>query len=213
MAQIKDSEPYEMLEIPGEEGFQVLVVSRSTSHSTYNAEGSKSPWWGISMKCEDKEILTSTVETDSKKARRDAEIKYENFAELYGFHISSFRYTASDQANQLYTSSEIMHEDVVVVIPNAGYAINIENAMNVGHLINEAHLICYGWFGGTLDISQSIKFLNCYIVTLTHDLDRLIVRFRAHLKVHTYYARKQDGKPDGQTVCILDLELNTSRAS
>lgn len=212
MAQIKDSEPYEMLEIPGEEGFKVLVVSRSTSHSTYNEEGSKSPWWGISMKCEDKEILTSTVETDSKKTRRDKTIKYENFAELYGFHISSFRYTLSDQANQLYTSSAIMHEDVVVIIPNAGYGINIENAMNVGNLINEVHIICYGWFKGTLDISQSVKFLNCYIITVTHDLDRLIVRFRAHAKVYTYFHWTQDGKPEGQTACVLDLGVNTSQS-
>lgn len=212
MAEKKD-DSYEMLEVPGEEGFQVLTLSRSTSHLTYSEEGSKSPAWGVSMKCEDKEILSSTVATDSKQQRRDKNIKYENFAELYGFHVSSFRYTLSDQANQLYTSSAIMHEDVVIVIPNAGYAINIENAMNAGNLINEVHLICYGWFKGALDISQSVKFLNCYIVTVTHDLDRLIVRFRANSKVHTYYNWKQDGTPNGQTVCVLDLEYNVSQSS
>lgn len=213
MAYMNDSEPYEMLDIPGHEGFQVLVVSRSTSHSSYNEEGSKSPWWGISMKCEGKEILTSTVvgEEGKGKGSRDAKLEYKNFAELYGFHISAFRYTLSDQANQLYTSSMIMHEDVVVVLPNAGYAATIENAMNVGNLMDEIYLICYGWFKGKLDISQSIKFENAYIITLTHDLDRIIVRFRAHRKNYTYYAWKQDGTADGQSVCELDLEKNTSK--
>lgn len=201
---VENSIPYELIDVPGEEDVRILAISRSTSHSHYNESGSKSPWWMISMK-HGSELLSSTI-----TGSRDSTTVYNKFAELYGFHIESSRETVADLANQLFTSAMIKHEDCIVILPNGGYATDIENAMYTGKPMSEIKIICLGWFDGALNITQMIFFENSYIIALTHDLDRIVVKFRVQKKTYTYFDRNQDSTVvSGQAVCTLDLSENT----
>ena len=190
--------PYEVVEIPGQDGDRILITTSSTSQYFNNPSGSKSPWWMISMQVDGKEILSSSVSTKP----------FDTFAELYGFQIEASRTTSPDIGNKLITSAMIRHEDCIVVIPYGGYVANIENKMYAGTRIGIINISCLGWIKGKLEVYQRITFTNPFITSVTHDLDRAFVRFRVMKKNHSYIVFNQIGEKGGQSICVLDLAAN-----
>jgi hypothetical protein len=194
------AQPYEVVNVPGSEDLRILAVSKSIGMPTEKAIGSKTPWWMISIKGE-KELLSSTVEGNSI---------YKNYAELYGFQIDVSREVSSDISNQLFTSAMIKHEDCIVLIPNGGYIAELENLMNSGKPITKVSIQGTGWYNNALKPFTTIVFDNCYIISITHDLDRAFVRFRVQDKTHTFFVHDQKGQSSGQSICTVMLGDNTN---
>lgn len=203
---------YELIEVPGADNIQILAVSRSTSQFHYTDVGSKSPWWMISMKRAEKknsktkkDILFSSLE-----GKENDKIKYENFAELYGFFIDAYRATNTDITNQLFTSAMIRHDDCIVLIPNGIYVADIENAQLTGKPFDIV-IICIGWIQGELHMYQKIEFKNAYVLSVNQALDRAFIRFRVQTKTWTFIPYTQEGEKKGQAICEVDFSKNSNK--
>jgi hypothetical protein len=197
-AKIIGNGPYEVADIPGMGGLKIIVVSGSTIPFFDNPSGSKSPWWMIEMRVDDKHVLSSTV----------TQKKYSNFAELFGFHVESRVVLSSTIANRLFISS-IIHEDCIVVIPNGGYVADLEHKMYSGAVFNRISLVCLGWIKGKLEQYHRVTFLDSILVEITPDLDRVFVRFRVVKKKQTFIPFTQVGAKKGESICYINLRHNT----
>jgi hypothetical protein len=193
--------PYEVASIPGNGDLKIIVNSGSSIPFFDNPSGSKSPWWMISMKADNAEVLCSTVSL----------APYTSYAELFGFHIESRVVILPTIANRLFISS-IIHEDCIVVIPNGGYIADLEHKMYSGVMFGQITLVCLGWIKGKLEVYHRITFMNSILVEITPDLDRAFIRFRVVKKNHTFIPFSQVGVKKGQAMCILNLETNTTSA-
>ncbi|MDR0633125.1 MAG: hypothetical protein LBF84_03225 [Holosporales bacterium] len=200
-SQAQGNGPYEIANVPGMGDLKVIVVSESTSQFFNNPNGSKSPWWMVSMKADNKEVLSSTVTA----------APYKDYTELFGFYIESYVVFSSTIANKLFVSS-IIHEDCIIVIPNAGYVADLEQKMHSGVLFGMITIVCLGWIKGTLQVYHRITFTNSFLVSIIPDLDRAFVRFRVVKKNHTFIPFSQAGVKAGQSMCLIDLTTDTTSA-
>jgi hypothetical protein len=196
---MQEKEPYDLINVPGVDDFRLLVSNYNLENYRTEHAGSKTPWWMVSMKA-GKELLCSTVKGNDKA---------KDYAELYGFQIEIRRESSRDLGNQLFTSAMIKHEDCIISIPNAGYAAELENYMYMGKPIKTITMMCLGWFAGKLEPYQKLVFSDSYLVGVTHDLDKLFVKFRIQNKTHifTVYDRYTAVK-GGQSTCSINFSTN-----
>lgn len=195
-----NTDPYELIEIPGEEDIRVMALSRSTTHTHRDDSGSKSPWWMIQIEIDSKVVTVSTVIGND-----DKNVKLNTYAELYGFHIECSRDTSCEIANQLFTGGSLRHDDCIIILPNADYVTDIDNAMMDGDFLTKVTIIEIGAVKGAWAVFQKIVFETNLVHSLIYDLDRVIVKFRIKKKTVTYTSYKQDGSKEGNSELSIDF--------
>jgi hypothetical protein len=181
---------YTITEIAGKTN---LRIATTDVQNTPEDGGVKSPEWMIKMD----DLLQSEVEG------------YTDHCELYGWHGESSRYTSGDVSNQLFTSATLKHSELVIIIPNGGYAAKLETKMNMGIPLETVQLIRLGNIKSTKVKIQTIDFTNCWIHSFQQQLDRLVLFFNISSKVNTLYAYDVHGNNKGQMVSKVDYSKNT----
>ncbi|GHS96493.1 hypothetical protein AGMMS50296_2690 [Alphaproteobacteria bacterium] len=189
---------YEWVTIPGLGHTKLLTLSRSTNHDSYDAAGSKTPWWMVGMKKSGKDVFSSTI--DGKAG--DADLS--KMAELFGFYEGMRRECSSESTGPLWTSEMTRHDDCILYIPNGGYAADLENAMYKGEPIETTTIVCLGWFAGKLQQYINLTFTDSYLVDKIDDLDRVFLRLRILEKSHTFTPYDQrKATSSGKSVCAM----------
>ncbi|MCX7338434.1 MAG: hypothetical protein NTX76_04040 [Alphaproteobacteria bacterium] len=191
---------YSIIDIPGKTKFQIAVTNSTTPPKGEDgedgvSEGVQSPEWMVKM--DDK--LESSVSD------------YEDHAILYGWYSESARHTTGDASNQLMTSATLKHSDLVLIIPNDGFAAALESMMNTGKAIKELTVVRLGNTGSLKVKLQSIVFATCRIKKYQQQLDRLILTLSITTKENTIFVYDDAGKSTGQMVSKVDYSKNTAQ--
>ena len=134
---------------------------------------------------------------------------YETHTELFGWYSESGRFTLGDVSNQLFTSATLSHSDVVVIIPNGGYAADLQTSMNAGRLIERASLVHLGNVGQTKVKLQEIIHEQCRIQNFQQQLDRLVLHLQVTTKTDTHFVYDRSGQIKGQMVTSVNYAQNS----
>ncbi len=134
---------YSLIQIPGRSDLRIPVVDDTSSSDGGGAlSGVQSPEWMVQIDS----LLTSAVEG------------YTNYAQLFGWYGESSRYTSGDLSSSLFTSAMLRHSDLIIVIPNGGYAATIETLMNSGTPIQQLSIVRLGNINSQTVTLQTLKY-------------------------------------------------------
>ncbi|MDP3371293.1 MAG: hypothetical protein Q8S21_00125 [Candidatus Paracaedibacteraceae bacterium] len=193
---------FSLIKIPGRSKLRIPVVNTAAqgAHSdsdsdAINFTSSKSPEWMIQID----NFLSSTVSG------------YENYAELFGWYGESSRYTSGNVSSQLFTSATLQHTDLVIIIPNGGYATTLESLMNTGTSINQVTITRLGKINSMVVTLQTLVYTTCRIQRFNQQLDQLVVEMSILAKSNTVYVYGQDGQSQGQMVSSVDYSQNVAQ--
>jgi len=184
---------YTIIELPGKSKFRLATTD--TNNPLENPGGVKSPEWMIQMD----DVLASDVDS------------YNDYAELFGWHAESSRFTTGDISNSLFTSATLKHSDLIVMIPNAGYSAVLETRMNTGTPVELLTIVRLGNIKALKVKLQTIVYNICRIQSFQQQLDRLILQMGVTSKVNTIFVYDQDGQNQGQVVSSVDYSKNTAQ--
>lgn len=180
---------YKLISIPGKK----LIIPVIDDDSPDGSTSVKSPEWMIKMD----EILSSNVDG------------YDKYGELFGWYAESSRFSSGDISNQHMSSATLKHSDLVVFIPCAGYAADLETKMNTGTPIEELTIVRLGNVKSAKVALQSIKYTICRIQSFQQQLDRLFLHFNVTTRENTIFVYDADGNNTGQSVSSVDYSKAT----
>jgi hypothetical protein len=183
---------YKIVELPGRSKFSIATTD--VDNPDNNPDGAKSPEWMIKI-----DALTNSA-VDG----------FNDYSELFGWHGESSRFTTGDISNNLFTSATLKHSDLVVLIPNGGYAATLETNMNTGTPINALTIVRLGNIKATKVKIQQIDYTNCFIQSFQQQLDRVILRLTVTTKTNTIFVYDTLGTNQGQVVSTVDYSKNTA---
>ena len=188
---------FSTIQLPGRSNLRIPMVDNSTSTGTSpdameNSSGVRSPEWMVQMDA----FLSSSVNG------------YTNYCELFGWYGESSRYTAGDVSSSLFTSATLRHTDLVIVIPNGGYAAILESIMNSGTVIQNVSIARLGIIATQIVTLQTLKYTTCRIQKFNQQLDQLVVEMSILTKENTIFVYGQDGTSQGQMVSQVDYSQN-----
>lgn len=183
---------YKIIELPGKSKFRIATTDVDAPED--NPDGVKSPEWMIKID----DLMKSDVDG------------FNDHCELFGWHGESSRFTTGDISNNLFTSATLKHSDLVILIPNGGYAATLETNMNTGVPINPT-IVRLGNIKATKVMIQKIDYTNCFIQSFQQQLDRLILRLSVTTKTNTIFVYDNTGQNQGQVVSTVDYSKNTAQ--
>lgn len=202
-----NGEPYELVDVPGAEDVKILALSRSTTHTHHDESGAKSPWWMICIEIAGKAVTESLISGSADG------LSLKTFAELHGFHIEGGINDNCEITNQLFGSGTRRHDDVVVIMQNANYLADIENAMHNGKFLTKVTIVETGILKSSWAVFQKIVFEDNLVLSIVHDLDRVFVRFRIKKKTVTYTSYDLKGTKEGNASFELDFSTHSNKIS
>lgn len=184
---------YTIVELPGKTRLKIAT----TDVARVGKEGEeltevKSPEWMIKMD----DLLESDVED------------FNDYAELFGWHAESSRFTTGDISNSLFTSATLRHSDLTVLIPNGGFSAKLESKMNLGDPIQELTIVRLGNIRATKVKLQTVVYTICRIQSFQQQLDRLFLQMTVTTKENTIFVFDIDGQNKGQVVSRVDYSRN-----
>ena len=183
---------YTIIDHPGKSKFRIATTDINDPNEV--TTGVKSPEWMVRMD----DLLASDVDD------------YDDHAELFGWFAESSRFTTGDISNSLFTSATLKHSDLVVLIPNGGFAATLETRMNTGTQIEALKIVRLGNIKATKVKLQTIEYAVCRIQSFQQQLDRLIMQLSVSSKVNTLYVYDNEGVNQGQVVSSVDYSRNTA---
>lgn len=189
---------FSLIQLPGRSDIRIPIVGGDKSQGNSEsspASGVQSPEWMIKMDT----FLSSTVNG------------YTDFCELYGWYGESSRYTSGDVANSLFTSATLRHTDLVVIIPNGGYATTIESLMNTGTMIQKLTIARLGTIELQTVTLQTLVYSTCRIQKFNQQLDQVAIELSILSKENTIFVYGQDGTSQGQMVSQVDYSQNRAQ--
>lgn len=189
---------FSLIQLPGRSDIRIPIVGGDKSQGnddSSRASSVQSPEWMIKMDT----FLSSSVEG------------YTDFCELYGWYGESSRYTSGDVANSLFTSATLRHTDLVVIIPNGGYATTIESLMNTGTMIQKLTIARLGTIELQTVTLQTLVYSTCRIQKFNQQLDQVVVELSILAKENTIFVYGQDGTSQGQMVSQVDYSQNRAQ--
>ncbi|MFN7710412.1 MAG: hypothetical protein ACK5O7_05595 [Holosporales bacterium] len=120
------------------------------------------------------------------------------------------RFTNANAADQLYTSSRVVIEDPIIVIPNGVYVPTIQMKLVRGDAINEIKFVRLANINQTNVVQQEILYTSCYFQRAIPRGDVIWLTFRAKTFKNTIYCYDQDtGKNTGQQDVTVDVSTGT----
>ncbi len=189
--------PYTIVEIPG---LSTLRIPKIVNPQAEGA-GAHSPEWMVKIKGPDEAFTNSKVSD------------YEEYSELLGYYAESSRYTSPNIAcTSLHTSASVRHSELALIIPVTDSTSTLEQALNIGTIMEEIIVIRLGNIGTTKILLQSIIYKNCWMQRHQQQIDELLIRFTVGSKQNTIHVYKEDGVAGGKKVSFYDYILNKSDA-
>lgn len=190
---------FSLIQLPGRSNIRIPIVGGDNS-SVESSESSRpssvqSPEWMVQMDS----FLSSNV------------YGYTDFCELYGWYGESSRYTSGDVANSLFTSATLRHTDLVVIIPNGGYATTIESLMNTGTMIQRMTIARLGTVEQQTVTLQTLVYTTCRVQKFNQQLDQVVIELSILTKENTIFVYGQDGTSQGQMVSQVDYSQNIAQ--
>jgi hypothetical protein len=188
---------YSLIQIPGRSNIRIPIVESnvSTTDDSSNKSSVQSPEWMVEMDS----FLSSNVSG------------YTSYCQLYGWYGESSRYTSGDVASSLFTSATLRHSDLIVIIPNGGYATTLESMMNTGTPIQQLTIARLGTISSSIVTLQTLVFTMCRIQKFNQQLDQVIIEMSILTKQNTVFVYGQDGSSQGQMVSQVDYSLNMAQ--
>jgi hypothetical protein len=190
---------FSLIQLPGRSNIRIPIVGGDNSSTSReepsNPSSVQSPEWMIKMDS----FLSSNVNG------------FTDFCELYGWYGESSRYTSGDVANSLFTSATLRHTDLVVIIPNGGYATTIESLMNTGTMIQQMTIARLGTVEQQTVTMQTLVYTTCRIQKFNQQLDQVVVELSILTKENTIFVYGQDGTSQGQMVSQVDYSQNIAQ--
>lgn len=182
---------FKLIELPGRSKYRIPVTS---SYDASEDEGriSKTPDWIVRL-----DNITNSSIAD-----------YTDFTELFGWYGESSRFTASDISSDFVTSATLKHSELILLIPNGGFAAPIESRMYEGIPIDELVIVRLGNIRQTRVETQALVYRCCYIQRFQQQLDRVFLQVTVKTKENTLYVFDVDGMPRGQVVSRVDFSSN-----
>jgi hypothetical protein len=190
---------FSLIQIPGRSDVRIPIVeATSAASSTPDAQYAssvQSPEWMIQMDS----FLSSNVDG------------YRDYCELFGWYGESSRFTTGDLSSSLFTSATLRHTDLIIVVPNGGYATTLEALMNTGTAIQKVTIIRLGTIEMQTVPLQTLVYTTCRVQRFNQQLDQLIVEMSIMTKENTVFVYAQDGTSQGKMVSQVDYSKNTAQ--
>lgn len=189
---------FSLIQIPGRSDVRIPIVEATSAASSPDAQYAssvQSPEWMIQMDS----FLSSNVNG------------YADHCELFGWYGESSRFTTGDLSSSLFTSATLRHTDLIIVIPNGGYATTLEALMNTGTAIQKVTIIRLGTIEMQTVPLQTLVYTTCRVQRFNQQLDQLIVEMSIMTKENTVFVYAQDGTRQGKMVTQVDYSKNTAQ--
>ncbi len=119
------------------------------------------------------------------------------------------RFTNPNASDQLYTSSRVVIEDPIIVIPNGVYVPTIQLKLVRGDLIKEIKFVRLANINQTNVTQQEIVYTDCYFQRSIPRGDVIWLTFRAKTYKNTVYCYDQTGQNTGQQDVTVDVSTGT----
>jgi hypothetical protein len=180
---------YTIEEIAGASKIRVPIIK---DNDEQDESGVKSPEWMVKID----DFLTSNIDG------------FNDHTELYGWYAQSSRHSTGKSGSSIPLSATLKHSDLIVVIPNGAFAVQLEMRMNTGTPLSSVCITRLGNIKVSKVKLQTIEFAKCTIKSFQQELDRLVLHLTVTTKTNTVFVFGDDGSPKGQNVSRVDYSKN-----
>jgi hypothetical protein len=192
---------YKFIEV-NEKGRVVRIPLAPLPESQDDADGVLLPSWMIHIEgAGTKSNVAGSVDDVGKSL---GEYTY-----LYGWFGDSKREVRGGAGVNLITSGVIWYSVLYTIVPNGEHSAFVRNAVHSGAIIPLINIVRLSRINTTAAVIQSLTFKTCHPYSYQAMLDFTVFSFTFCLRDNLVAGYKQDGTPEGQNVCHIDLSQNT----